>query len=129
MTHAGDECASRAAWPLFVLDGQVYSAPTLQSQIGAQGIITGKFTPAEISYLIRVLAAGSLEASLSRDPVSLQEVAAESSRGPADRPSRELLRLRAFPGDCCRRKRKSRKRYTRMGPTVSPSRSRDASRA
>ncbi len=70
-----------------VLDGQVYSAPTIVQSIGNSGIITGSFSQAEVNYLIRVLAAGPLEAGLSRDPISLQEVAAEPSRGPADRPS------------------------------------------
>jgi SecD/SecF fusion protein len=54
-----------------VLDGQVYSAPNLQSAIAGSGIISGKFSDAEISYLIRVLTAGSLEASLSPDPISI----------------------------------------------------------
>ena len=54
-----------------VLDGQVFSAPTLQSQIQNTGIITGNFSQSEISYLIRVLAAGSLEARLSKDPIAI----------------------------------------------------------
>ncbi|MHC4108985.1 MAG: protein translocase subunit SecD, partial [Planctomycetota bacterium] len=54
-----------------VLDGQVYSAPTLQSQIGNTGIITGNFSESEINYLIRVLAAGSLQARLSPDPIAI----------------------------------------------------------
>ncbi|MBC23255.1 MAG: protein translocase subunit SecD [Phycisphaerae bacterium] len=53
-----------------VLDGQVYSAPTLQSRIASRGQITGNFSDDEISYLIRVLAAGSLEARLSAEPIS-----------------------------------------------------------
>ncbi len=54
-----------------VLDGQVYSAPTLQSQISSSGIITGNFSQTEINYLIRVLAAGSLEARLSPEPIAI----------------------------------------------------------
>lgn len=53
-----------------VLDGQVYSAPTLQSQISGSGQITGSFSQAELAYLTRVLAAGALEARLSADPIS-----------------------------------------------------------
>lgn len=60
-----------------VLDGQVYSAPTLQSQIGSRGIITGTFTSEDISYLVRVLAAGALEARLSENPI------AENNLGPS----------------------------------------------
>jgi SecD/SecF fusion protein len=54
-----------------VLDNQVYTAPNLNSQIAGSGVITGQFTQAEISYLIRVLTAGSLEASISSDPISM----------------------------------------------------------
>ncbi|HRP61840.1 MAG TPA: protein translocase subunit SecD [Phycisphaerales bacterium] len=68
--HVGEPMA-------IVLDGQVYSAPTLQSQIGSRGQITGQFSPAELSYLIRVLAAGSLEARLSERPI------AENTLGPS----------------------------------------------
>ncbi len=53
-----------------VLDGQVYSAPRLESQITGNGQITGSFSQAELSYLTRVLAAGALEARLSPDPIS-----------------------------------------------------------
>lgn len=54
-----------------VLDGQVYSAPNLNSAISNSGVITGNFGESEISYLIRVLAAGSLSASISADPISV----------------------------------------------------------
>ena len=53
-----------------VLDGEVYTAPNLNSAIGSRGIIQGNFGEAEITYLIRVLAAGSLEARLSSEPIS-----------------------------------------------------------
>ena len=54
-----------------VLDGQVYTAPTLQSRIGGSGQITGSFDEDEIRYLIRVLSAGALEGQLSPEPVSV----------------------------------------------------------
>ncbi len=54
-----------------VLDGQVYTAPNLNSQINRQGQITGSFSQDEINYLLRVLAAGSLEARLSNDPIAV----------------------------------------------------------
>ena len=54
-----------------VLDGQVYTAPNLNSQINGQGQITGSFSQKEIEYLLRVLAAGSLEARLSNDPIAV----------------------------------------------------------
>ncbi|MDA1007771.1 MAG: protein translocase subunit SecD [Planctomycetota bacterium] len=54
-----------------VLDNEVYTAPTLQSQIPGSGQITGRFTNEDISYLIRVLEGGELEAKLSEEPVSV----------------------------------------------------------
>ncbi|MDP7006338.1 MAG: protein translocase subunit SecD [Phycisphaerales bacterium] len=54
-----------------VLDGQVYTAPNLNNQINASGQITGSFSQSEINYLLRVLAAGSLEARLSHDPIAV----------------------------------------------------------
>ena len=53
-----------------VLDGEVYSAPTIQGVISSSGQITGSFSPSDISYLIRVLNAGSLSARLSPEPIS-----------------------------------------------------------
>lgn len=60
-----------------VLDGEVYSAPNLNSQIGSRGIIQGTFSQQDISYLVRVLAAGALEARLSENPI------AENNLGPS----------------------------------------------
>ncbi len=54
-----------------VLDSQVYTAPNLNSQINGQGQITGSFSTSEIQYLLQVLAAGSLEARLSYDPIAV----------------------------------------------------------
>ncbi|MCI0366206.1 MAG: protein translocase subunit SecD [Phycisphaerales bacterium] len=54
-----------------VLDGQVYSAPNINSQIGKNGVIEGEFSRAEIDYLLRVLAAGTLEARLSDQPIAI----------------------------------------------------------
>jgi preprotein translocase subunit SecD len=47
-----------------VLDGSVASAPTIQSQIGDQGVITGRFTTQEADELAKVLRAGALPATL-----------------------------------------------------------------
>jgi len=54
-----------------VLDGEVYSAPNIQSQITSQGQITGQFSTDELDYLTKVLAAGSLEARLSKEPIAV----------------------------------------------------------
>ena len=58
-----------------LLDDQVYTAPTLQSRIATQGRITGDFSPEEVRYIIRTLAAGSLQAKLSPEPIAEFQVA------------------------------------------------------
>jgi preprotein translocase subunit SecD len=47
-----------------ILDGRVESAPTIQSQISAEGRITGRFTTQEADELAKVLRAGALPATL-----------------------------------------------------------------
>ena len=47
-----------------VLDNSVASAPTIQSQISHDGVITGRFTAQEADELAKVLRAGALPASL-----------------------------------------------------------------
>jgi len=54
-----------------VLDDQVYSAPNLNTRIAGNGIITGRFSDADVNYLIRVLTAGSLQAKVSPDPIAV----------------------------------------------------------
>ena len=54
-----------------VLDGQVYSAPRINQPIAESGIIQGNFSESELNYLTRVLAAGSLEAKLSPEPIAM----------------------------------------------------------
>jgi len=57
-----------------VLDDKVISAPNINSQIGERGIITGKYTAAEIKYLVNTLNAGSLPARLADEPISERTV-------------------------------------------------------
>jgi SecD/SecF fusion protein len=47
-----------------ILDNVVQSAPVIQSRIGAQGVITGSFTPQEAADLAIVLRAGALPATV-----------------------------------------------------------------
>ncbi len=54
-----------------LLDDEVYTAPNLNSRISTSGIIEGSFTNAEIDYIVRVLSAGTLRASLSEEPISV----------------------------------------------------------
>ena len=48
-----------------VLDGRVISAPTIQSRITDQGVITGSFTIQEVQDLVTVLRSGALPAGLT----------------------------------------------------------------
>lgn len=61
-----------------VLDDEIYTAPTLEGRITTSGIIQGEFTQAEINYVIKVLSHGSMEGKLSKEPISVQVVAAEA---------------------------------------------------
>lgn len=60
-----------------LLDDEVYTAPNLNSAISKSGQITGEFSAAERQYVIRVLAAGSLQAKLSPEPISVSSVGPE----------------------------------------------------
>jgi len=60
-----------------ILDGSVASAPTIQSQIGAEGQITGRFTTQEADELAKILRAGALPATLTY----LQELTVGASLG------------------------------------------------
>ena len=54
-----------------ILDGQIRSAPGLQTAItGGRGIISGNFTQTEIDQLIRILRAGALPATIIPNPVA-----------------------------------------------------------
>jgi preprotein translocase subunit SecD len=60
-----------------ILDGRVETAPTINSQIGADGVIQGRFSPQEADELAKVLRAGALPASLE----FLQELSVGASLG------------------------------------------------
>src|SRR5262249_3614476 len=53
-----------------VLDGQVRSAPVLESPIRTRGQIRGEFTQRETDPLVTILRAGALPATLKPQPVS-----------------------------------------------------------
>lgn len=76
--HVGEQMA-------VVLDDQVYTAPTLQGEIGASGRITGEFSKEEIDYIVRVLGGGSLQAKLSPEPISIASVGPELGADNLDR--------------------------------------------
>ena len=53
-----------------ILDGYLYSAPSIQSTIHDRGEITGSFTKKDTDDLVSVLNAGALPATLSDKPIS-----------------------------------------------------------
>jgi len=72
--------AAHQTHPLAILlDDEVYSAPFIREGaiISDRGIISGSFTPEEVSDLVSTLRAGSLPAKLNPEPVS------ENSFGPS----------------------------------------------
>ncbi|RLS66679.1 MAG: protein translocase subunit SecD [Planctomycetota bacterium] len=62
---------NRGALLSIVLDDEVFNAATIQGVISSTGSISGNFGPEEIAYLTRVLTAGSLDAKVSNDPISI----------------------------------------------------------
>ncbi len=60
-----------------LLDDHLYSAPSLDERITRRGIIRGNFSREELSYLIKTMSAGSLQAKLSEEPISRSVVAPE----------------------------------------------------
>lgn len=59
-----------------IFDGQIVSAPSLNSPIRTNGQITGDFTQSEINDMVRILRAGALPATLKKDPVSQNSMSA-----------------------------------------------------
>jgi SecD/SecF fusion protein len=53
-----------------VLDEKLLSFPRLRSMISDQGEITGGFDAAEVDFLVGILRAGRLPATLTKDPIS-----------------------------------------------------------
>ena len=53
-----------------ILDGYLFSAPSIQSQIRERGEITGDFTKQEVEDLVDVLNAGMLPTTLKEEPIS-----------------------------------------------------------
>jgi SecD/SecF fusion protein len=63
-SHLPDNLTGFAYRLGIVLDGEVYSAPSIQSTIYDSGEITGSFTPQEVDDLVRILNSGTLPAKL-----------------------------------------------------------------
>ncbi|MBL1218322.1 MAG: protein translocase subunit SecD [Planctomycetes bacterium] len=57
-----------------VLDDRVYSAPNLRDRISANGQITGRFSQEEVTYLLKVLNSGALQAKMTEQPIAQQTI-------------------------------------------------------
>ncbi len=60
-----------------VLDNEMISAPSINDTIRDNGQITGNFTEEEVQFLVGVLNAGSLPATLRPEPISEQRISAQ----------------------------------------------------
>jgi SecD/SecF fusion protein len=63
-----------------ILDGLVVSAPTINSEIGQHGQISGSFTAREVDALVNILRSGALPATLKTQPVSENTMGATLGR-------------------------------------------------
>jgi len=57
-----------------ILDGELLSAPTIQSTISSSGRITGNFRQRDVDEIVEILNAGSLPTALYSEPVSEQRI-------------------------------------------------------
>ncbi|MFP6665905.1 MAG: protein translocase subunit SecD [Pirellulales bacterium] len=69
-----DQKSSRKHHLAIILDGELLSAPTLNSVITDAGQITGNFSKEEVDWLVGVLNAGSLPARLNKIPISERKI-------------------------------------------------------
>lgn len=59
-----------------IMDKRVLSAPNVNSPIGDAGVIEGRFTKAEVDFLVTILRSGRLPATLEKQPASQNRVGA-----------------------------------------------------
>lgn len=60
-----------------VLDNEMLSAPDIRSKIFGEGQITGNFSQEDVEFLVGVLNAGSLPATLRPEPISQQRISSQ----------------------------------------------------
>jgi SecD/SecF fusion protein len=75
-----DTAASVKRHLAIILDGQVMSAPTINSEISTNGQISGSFTNKEVDQLVNILRSGALPATLKKKPVSENTMGATLGR-------------------------------------------------
>jgi len=57
-----------------ILDKKLLSAPSIQSKITSQGRITGAMGKEEVDFVVGILNAGSLPATLNKEPISREQI-------------------------------------------------------
>ncbi|MCA9232272.1 MAG: protein translocase subunit SecD [Planctomycetales bacterium] len=57
-----------------ILDKKLLSAPSIQSKITSQGRITGSMGKEEVDFIVGILNAGSLPATLNKEPISREQI-------------------------------------------------------
>ncbi len=74
---SGDHIPNAAGQEYFlgiVLDEKLISAPSINEKIRGQGQITGRFTKESVDFLVGILNAGSLPATLNSEPISSTQI-------------------------------------------------------
>ena len=75
-----------------LLDGQLLSAPTIESRISDRGTISGgTMNQAEVDLLVGILNAGSLPAAINKTPISKAKVSATLGEETVTKAQRALL--------------------------------------
>src|SRR5207248_8704246 len=77
---AGDESSQVKRHLAIILDGLIVSAPTINSEIGQHGQISGSVTAREVDALVNILRSGALPATLKTQPVSESSMGATLGR-------------------------------------------------
>lgn len=59
-----------------IFDGQLLSAPVIQSKISENGQITGNFTQQEVDFIVGILKSGSMPVVMQKHPISENQIGA-----------------------------------------------------
>lgn len=85
-TLFGNVTGSNIDRPLCILlDGIAMSAPMINTRVGRQGIITGRFTQMEVEDIVNRLNAGALPAQLIEEPISVRTIGEPTDANESDK--------------------------------------------
>lgn len=74
-----------------VFDNTLLSAPVIQSKIDTNGQITGKFTQAEVDFIVGILKSGSMPVVMQKQPTSENQIGAILGRDTIEQGSRAVV--------------------------------------